>query len=251
MTKPDYGQDAPGLVRAFVGASSALGCAWLLLFLFAAGTAWGIALTALAAVGTLYFSGMGALMIAWSRVVKVRGRDKLLDAISWTGHETVLDVGCGRGLLLVGAAKRLTTGRATGLDLWSQADQGSNSPDATIENARREGVAERVEVVTGDMRELPFAEEKFDVIVSHWAVHNVPTPAGRAQALAEMERVLKPGGYAVIADIQFEAEYRGRLLALGFRPVVATHSAPVANLLALVSFGSFRPTALVARKSGA
>ena len=41
-------------------------------------------------------------------------------SIRWhlTGDEKVLDVGCGRGLLLIGAAKRLKSGKATGIDVW-------------------------------------------------------------------------------------------------------------------------------------
>jgi len=67
----------------------------------------------------------------------------MLALIPWRGHERVLDVGCGRGLLPIGAAKHLTTGHATGIDLWSNVDMGSNSPEATHRNTAIEGVADR------------------------------------------------------------------------------------------------------------
>jgi cyclopropane fatty-acyl-phospholipid synthase-like methyltransferase len=70
----------------------------------------------------------------------------------------VLDVGCGRGLLLIGAAKRLTTGKAVGVDIWQTEDLSGNRPEATLENARLERVAERVGVKDGDARRLPFAD---------------------------------------------------------------------------------------------
>jgi cyclopropane fatty-acyl-phospholipid synthase-like methyltransferase len=54
----------------------------------------------------------------------------LLDRIEWTGQEEVLDVGCGRGLMLIGAAKRLTTGKATGIDIWQAEDLSGNRPEA-------------------------------------------------------------------------------------------------------------------------
>ena len=42
--------------------------------------------------------------------------------IPWRGNETVLDVGTGRGLLMIGAARRLTTGISVGIDIWSAKD---------------------------------------------------------------------------------------------------------------------------------
>lgn len=63
----------------------------------------------------------GLLMIYYAKAGKFRCRDRILNFIDWKGQEAVLDVGTGRGLLLIGAAKR-TTGRAVGIDLWSQED---------------------------------------------------------------------------------------------------------------------------------
>ena len=73
------------------------------------------------------------------------------------GCEQVLDVGCGRGLMLIGAAKRLNTGRAIGVDIWKMEDQSQNLPTAALANAKIEFVAERVEVRTADMRGVPLA----------------------------------------------------------------------------------------------
>ncbi len=74
----------------------------------------------------------------------------------WTGEEILLDVGCGRGLMLLGAARRLTTGHAVGIDLWRDEDQAENSPEALEANARLEGVADRIRIDTGDARQLPY-----------------------------------------------------------------------------------------------
>jgi len=54
----------------------------------------------------------------------LRARDRLLDGLGLTGQENLLAVGCGRGLLLIGAARRLPNGRAVGVDLWSQDRKG-------------------------------------------------------------------------------------------------------------------------------
>src|SRR5271170_4210361 len=57
-----------------------------------------------------------------SRTGKLKMREKLLDSVPWKGDEKVLDVGCGRGLLMIGAAQRVKTGRATGVDIWRHED---------------------------------------------------------------------------------------------------------------------------------
>jgi len=59
-----------------------------------------------------------ALVMIWSsRYGKLRARDRLVSGLRLKGQETVLDIGSGRGLLLIGAARRLPAGRAVGLDL--------------------------------------------------------------------------------------------------------------------------------------
>jgi hypothetical protein len=83
--------------------------------------------------------GMALWMIWTSKVGKLQEREKLLNRIPWRGDEQVLDVGCGRGLMLVGAAKRLSSGRAMGVDIWQAEDLSGNRPESTLENARREG----------------------------------------------------------------------------------------------------------------
>lgn len=200
---------------------------------------------------------MGAYMTYGSRVGKRRTRERLLDfaqtVTRWTGHEQVLDVGCGRGLMLVGAARRLMPGgigRAVGIDLWRAEDQADNRPEAAMENARKEGVADRVQVETGDARALPFADGAFDAVLSHWVVHNLPTAADRERALGEMLRVLRPGGTLVLADILHHADYRAHLAAAGVTDVRELDGGVEPWIIAALSGGSFQPRALVARRQG-
>ena len=79
-----------------------------------------------------------------------------------------------------------------------------NRPEATLENATREGVSDRVGIQTADMGQIPFPDATFDVVVSCWAVHNLYDPKERGQAVREIVRVLKPGGVALIKDIRHE-----------------------------------------------
>ena len=200
-------------------------------------------------IATTYLLGMGCLMLYYSKVIKIKDRDKLLDLVQWSSSELVLDVGCGRGLMLIGAAKRLTTGKAIGIDLWQQQDQANNSSAATIANAEIEEVAERVEVKTADMRELPFPDNHFDVVTSSWTVHNLEQTSDRQKALAEIIRVLKPGGMVVLADIVNQAEYATYFEQHGMTGV-QFHNNPIRDLaLKAVSFGSFAPSAVSATKT--
>jgi arsenite methyltransferase len=141
---------------------------------------------------------------------------EILDSLRLRGDERVLDVGCGRGAVLTMVAQRLSRGRAVGIDIWSKADQSGNGIDAANRNLVAESVRERCELVTGDMREMPFADASFDTIVSSIAIHNIGEVTGRSRAIDEIARVLAPGGRVAIADLAWTRTYAQRLEALGF-----------------------------------
>lgn len=156
-----------------------------------------------------------ASFIYATRSGKFAAWERILDELQLAGDETLLDLGCGRGAVLLAAAKRLPRGRAIGVDLW-QADQTDNSQQATLHNAALERVADRIELHTADMTALPLDNDSVDVIVSNLAIHNIPTPAGRRQALDEAIRVLRPGGRLVIADLWEVRHHASRLHELGW-----------------------------------
>jgi ubiquinone/menaquinone biosynthesis C-methylase UbiE len=162
-------------------------------------------------IAALYLHGtLRGKFVAWAR---------LLDGLELRGDERVLDLGCGRGAVLLMAAQRLTSGRAVGVDVWRRADQSGNSADATRANAAAEGVADRVELHTADMTALPFEADTFDVVVSSMAIHNIRGKAGRDKAIDEAARVLRPGGRLLIADVRGTRRYAARLAQLGMSAV--------------------------------
>jgi ubiquinone/menaquinone biosynthesis C-methylase UbiE len=247
--KADYGLDAPGVVRnlALVAAVGLLPFVTTLAGLWS-GVVAGVPLAGIGLGFAISCGTTAGFMVYASKVGKVRGREKLLNLLTWRGDEQVLDVGCGRGLLLIGVAKRLTTGKATGVDIWQAKDLSGNRPDATRENARMEGVADRVELKTADMRELPFADSMFDAVVSSWAVHNLYDPKDREKALREIVRVLKPGGRLLLRDIKHGAEYARGLAAAGLGNVRRADSRALATLATVWTFGGVRPAVLVGEK---
>jgi ubiquinone/menaquinone biosynthesis C-methylase UbiE len=154
-----------------------------------------------------------------TRAGKFRVWATILTDLRLRGDERALDLGCGRGAVLLTIAQLLPQGKATGVDIWQARDQSGNNLAATESNARAEGVADRVELLTADMRELPFPDASFDLIVSSLAIHNIPAKDGRVQAIAEAARVLTPGGRLRIADFRHVDAYATQLRALGWRDV--------------------------------
>jgi ubiquinone/menaquinone biosynthesis C-methylase UbiE len=167
--------------------------------------------------GALWLFLNAGVYIHTTRVGKFAVWADLLDRLELRGDERLLDIGCGRGAVLLMAAHRLPRGRAVGVDIWSSMDQSGNAERVTRRNAELEGVAERVELHSADMRELPFDEGSFDVVVSSLAIHNVTGADERAKAVREAARVLKKGSKLAIADIMYTRAYARELEACGLK----------------------------------
>lgn len=177
-------------------------------------TAIGVGAAAVAA--GLIIAGLG--IRRFSRKGKFEVWARLLSGLGLRGDERVLDLGCGRGAVLLAAAKLIPRGRAVGVDIW-RADQTGNCMQATLANADAEGVADRIELHTRDMTDLEFPGESVDLVVSSLAIHNLPGNAARRAAIVEAVRVLKLGGRVVIADIGFTRRYAAWLRQCGMADV--------------------------------
>ncbi len=164
-------------------------------------------------LGTLTAGGLYS-----SRRGKFEVWTEILDELDLRGDEHVLDIGCGRGAVLLLAADRVPHGRAVGADIWLSRDQSGNSRASAERNALLEGVFDRVELVHADARDLPFDPGTFDIVLSSLVLHNITGNDGKEHALREAVRVLRPGGQLRIVDF-LPDRYIEPLQAAGCRDV--------------------------------
>lgn len=118
-------------------------------------------------------------------------REQLVGLAAPTPGETVLDVGCGPGSLAVALKRKVATGRVHGIDA---------SPEM-IQVAREKAGKARCDI---DFRvalieALPFPDASFDLVTSSLMLHHLPDGLKRT-GLAEIRRVLKPGGRFLAVD---------------------------------------------------
>jgi SAM-dependent methyltransferase len=229
--KADYGLDAPGVIRnlTLLGLAE-LGLALFFPFKLLKLRGWVRLWPLTAGFGTLYIPFR---MFYYSKQQKFKHRDRLLDLAELQPDSRVLDLGSGRGLLAIGAAKRLPGLRVTAVDTWQPQDLSGNSEEALRSNIDLEEVGGRVHVYQADARRLPFEPNSFDVVVSNLGLHNIGENAGlrggiaksyrrqeRAKALAEIARVLAPRGRAVISDFHYIDEAAAELTGWGLTVTV-------------------------------
>ncbi len=126
----------------------------------------------------------------WNARRRIRNTQKLLSYATLEGKPDCLEIGCGNGAISRDLARRYGA-RVVGIDLDTEqvklAQEGMND-------------APRAGFLVADAKRLPFEDSRFDVVLSFQVMHHIPD---WLNALAEMKRVLKPGGYFIYADIIF------------------------------------------------
>lgn len=129
----------------------------------------------------------------------------ILDTLDPQPADTVLDLGCGTGVLCQMIAGRLQPelgGRVTGIDAAGR----------MIEIARKKRGSAHCLFAAMAAEDLQFADETFDGVVSSLFFHHVPLDL-KQRSLAEAYRVLKPGGKLVIADMHTPTTFMGSLVS--------------------------------------
>ena len=112
--------------------------------------------------------------------------------------ETVLDVGCGGGIDSILAARRVgPQGRVIGIDILDEMLERARA------NAAAAGVAERCQFLPGQMESIPMPDQSVDVTISNGVINLSPR---KSRVLAELYRVLRPGGRFTMSDLILEEE---------------------------------------------
>ncbi|TDD72024.1 methyltransferase domain-containing protein [Jiangella aurantiaca] len=118
--------------------------------------------------------------------------------------DVVLDVGCGGGIDTVLAARRVgPAGRVIGLDMLAE------MCDRARETAEEAGVGASCEFTTGLMEDMPLPDASVDVVVSNGVINLSPR---KSRVLAEIVRVLVPGGRLCVADLTVEDDLPAEVL---------------------------------------
>lgn len=131
-------------------------------------------------------------------------RKAAIGLLDLAGSEAVLDVGCGTGTLTREITHRLQKGgKVTGIDAAPKMIEVARKKAAGIPN---------IEFVAAIAEQLPYKDESFDRAVSTFFFHHVDFGL-KVRSLNEMYRVLKPGGRAVIVDVDVPTNIWGRICA--------------------------------------
>lgn len=201
------------MVPIWLGLASVAFAVWTVLSVVFGSGAWWLLPFAYA----VFFALNTASFLYTTRRGKLQVWRELLGAAGLTGQGRLVDLGCGRGAVLVTAAQVLPEGRPLGVDLWRSVDQSGNDPARTLANAAAEGVD--VDLITGDLRALPVRAASADLVVSSLAIHNIPDADDRLAALREATRILRPGGRLIIVDFRHTKRYAEALTELGLNDV--------------------------------
>jgi arsenite methyltransferase len=161
-----------------------------------------------------------------SRRGKFRAWNRALADMHLNGDEQVLDVATGRGAVATLVASRVPKGKVMAVDTWAKrsrltSNKGDTEDTIARKNAVADKVADRIEFKTADMRNIPVAGNRFDLVTCSLGVSALSPADQRQDAVDEMVRVLKPGGRLAIADINNTKDFQRRLSDLGMEDVKA------------------------------
>ena len=146
-----------------------------------------------------------------------RWKRRLIALAGIDGRDTVLDLACGTGDLLFAAAPHARS--AVGLDLTHRMLQLARLRSGFGEATTHHPPPTTHHLIQGDMIALPFASARFTVVTTGYGLRNVPD---LPRAIAEIHRVLAPGGRLLSLDFNKPAHAMVRGLYLGYLTVVGS-----------------------------
>jgi SAM-dependent methyltransferase len=166
-------------------------------------------------ISAAIFIGLGAYLsyIAYQFSAKGGGFQErlwqiVLEHLDWDGNGSALDIGTGNGPLAIRIARKHPTAQVIGIDYWGE--DWEYSQNICEENAAIEGVSARTEFKRASASDLPFGDEHFDAVLSHFVFHEVADAADKRDVIKEALRVLKKGGVFSFQDMFLDEKLYGK-----------------------------------------
>jgi ubiquinone/menaquinone biosynthesis C-methylase UbiE len=162
----------------------------------------------------LILSGIGVILVfLWPGIGMVRMNLMLskkiskvniierMSALKEIESPQILDIGCGTGRTAIQIAKALKNrGYLYGIDIYEKFAIAGNALDTVQKNARIELVDEKTSFQYGSATDVPFEDEKFDIVNVSSVLHELHNPSDQIKAIKEIHRVLKSGGYLYLSE---------------------------------------------------
>jgi demethylmenaquinone methyltransferase/2-methoxy-6-polyprenyl-1,4-benzoquinol methylase len=135
-------------------------------------------------------------------------REKGLKLLAIKEGEIILEIGVGTGFSLREISRRVgTTGKAYGIDITPEMLR------LTEKRLRKAGLMDRVELIEGDARNMPFKDNTFDAVYMAATLELFDTP-DIPRVLGEIKRVLKANGRLGVNSLSKEGQNNNRFLKL-------------------------------------
>lgn len=167
-----------------------------------------------------------AHLLSFGTISKVR--KATVRAAAFQPAESVLDVGCGTGDLTLRAARKVgREAHVAGIDASPQ------MIGVAQRKAARKGRA--VDFRLAPIEDLPFADGEFDVALSSFMLHHLPDDL-KVRGLAEVRRVLKPGGRLIAVDLKPGGGVIGSVMKLFGHSLPADYGNQLRESISAASF---------------
>ena len=147
---------------------------------------------------TVFFASLYRAFNANDGELQNEIRDLVLEKLQWDGEGKALDIGTGSGYLAIKLAKFNNHSEAVGIDTWGKS--WNYAGEVCEQNAKKEGVQDKISFQKANAANLPFESEYFDAIVSNLVFHNIIKIRDKSKLFKEALRVLKKGGKFSIQD---------------------------------------------------
>lgn len=144
-------------------------------------------------------------LVMFSLIVKSKKNtdilNKMVSSLKIKGHEHILDAGCGRGRISILLAKQLKNGKITAVDIGNRIISSNDVLIRAAENAKIEGVEDKIEFIRANILDLPFENNYFDILICNSVLQYLVDGTKIRKAVSEFKRVLNSNGKFMLTEL--------------------------------------------------